>query len=176
MNSIRPAHEGDLPAISEIHVRSWQSAYVGIVPDQILQAKDVPAHETMWRGMLGRYPGNLLVAVDERASVLGFSYVAAVTDQPDDLPYDGRVYALHVGPHLKRQGIGSQLFDAAIDRLRDLRCGSIIVWTFKELAPSRRFYEQHGGVVVKSKFGEFEGTNLAEVAYGWGDPGDGPGD
>jgi hypothetical protein len=48
-------------------------------------------------------------------------------------------------------------------------CRSAIIWTLEDLTPSRRFYERHGGTIVKSKLGDFSGNKIAEVAYGWED-------
>lgn len=35
---IRLATDADAPAIARIHVRAWQRAYAGIIPDDILGA------------------------------------------------------------------------------------------------------------------------------------------
>ena len=32
--NIRPAHVGDAAAIASVHMRAWQQAYRGIVPDE----------------------------------------------------------------------------------------------------------------------------------------------
>ena len=39
--TIRPAAEGDAAGIARVHVRSWQEAYAGIVPEAYLASLDV---------------------------------------------------------------------------------------------------------------------------------------
>jgi GNAT superfamily N-acetyltransferase len=169
MMNVRPVKDDELSTVAAIHVRSWQTAYGGIVPDKYLAAQDVTKGEAKWRRTSRKYPGNLRVAVDNQEDVLGFCYLALVGDEPEDQPYDGRLYALHVRSDLKRNGIGSQLLTSAFDRLRTMGCRSVIVWTFDDLAPSRRFYEHLGGTLVKSKRSDFGGKKIVEVAYGWED-------
>lgn len=169
MATIRPAAPRDLQAIAEIHVRSWQTAFRGIMPGGLLGGMDVADRREMWRGQIRRHPESLLVAADERETLLGFCCLGPAQGDANDAPYEGRLYALHVRPDLKRRGLGTRLVGAAFGRLHDLGCRAAIIWTLEALAPSRRFYERLGGRVVKSKITDFHGTGLVEVGYGFDD-------
>ena len=46
---IRPAIPADARPIAEVHVRTWQEAYRGIVPDAVLDALDVDDRERRWK-------------------------------------------------------------------------------------------------------------------------------
>ena len=150
-------------------MRSWQTAYRGIMPDSLLAVQNATEREAKWRETLAKMSGQMLVAVDPDDQLVGFTYLARAQDLPEDRPYDGRVYALHVRPDRKRQGIGSQLHRAALLMLDEMGCRSAIIWTLEDLAPSRRFYEKRGGALVRSKLGDFGGMKIVEVAYGWED-------
>lgn len=49
---IRAAGLPDAPGIAEVHVRSWQAAYRGIVPDPILEGLDVEDRREMRKSAL----------------------------------------------------------------------------------------------------------------------------
>ena len=60
---IQDAELRDARGIAEVHVRSWQAAYVGIVPDEDLARLSVDQREQFWTQILSK---------DERATfVLG---------------------------------------------------------------------------------------------------------
>ena len=44
---VRPAKPGDARDIAEIHVRTWQAAYPGLVPADYLAALSVERYEVM---------------------------------------------------------------------------------------------------------------------------------
>ena len=45
---MREAELRDARGIAEVHVRSWQAAYVGIIPDDELARHSVDQREEMW--------------------------------------------------------------------------------------------------------------------------------
>jgi ribosomal protein S18 acetylase RimI-like enzyme len=54
------------------------------------------------------------------------------------------IYAIYVTPTRWRQGLGRRLMEAAITRLSDAGFDEVMLWTFGENAPARRFYEALG--------------------------------
>jgi GNAT superfamily N-acetyltransferase len=57
---------------------------------------------------------------------------------------DGFLRTLYVVPTHWRSGIGSQLHDFALDRLRARECTTAKLWTLEENWDARRFYERRG--------------------------------
>ncbi len=51
---IRDAELGDARGIAEIHVRYWQAAYAGIVPDEDLARLSVDQREQFWMHVLSK--------------------------------------------------------------------------------------------------------------------------
>jgi hypothetical protein len=52
MSAIRVATVQDAGAIARVHVESWQTTYVGIVPEAYLASLDVVQREGSWREWL----------------------------------------------------------------------------------------------------------------------------
>jgi hypothetical protein len=50
--SVRPARPGYAAAIAEVHVRTWQAAYRGQIPDAFLDGLSVERHHEAWRANL----------------------------------------------------------------------------------------------------------------------------
>jgi GNAT superfamily N-acetyltransferase len=164
--TVRTATSADIEAIAGIHVQSWQSAYRGVVPDDILGSMNAQRSMPGWQNTLDSFPGNLTVAQDE-AGILGFCCAGAVVDSGKNHPYAFQIYGLHVRPDRHRQGAGSLLLGRAFERMHTLGLAGAVVWTLAPLVQSRRFYEKHGGVVVKTGVWTAGGRPIEEVAYGW---------
>jgi GNAT superfamily N-acetyltransferase len=164
---IRTATEADLPLIAAIQVASWQDAFRGIVPDGTLDGLSVERSRDMLRKTFEAYPSNITVALNGAGTATGFSCAGRVSDETN-APYQFRVFALHVRPDMRQQGIGKALLHEAFGRaVRDEGLDSAIVWTLADLHRSRRFYEREGGVLVKTDVWHVGDAALPEVAYGW---------
>ncbi|HZD98497.1 MAG TPA: N-acetyltransferase, partial [Micromonosporaceae bacterium] len=67
MISVRPATLDDSERIADIHVKTWQAAYAGVMPQDFLDRLDLGARTAMWRRAIdGRTPpgGIFLAEVD----------------------------------------------------------------------------------------------------------------
>jgi GNAT superfamily N-acetyltransferase len=139
-----------------------------LIPDAMIDARTVEGATEMWSANLAKYPANLTVAEMSHGQIAGFSCAGPVTDTERSGPYEFEVYALHVRPDIRRNGIGAALLRHAITRARDeLHMRSMIVRTLEHLRLSRRFYEREGGKVVKRGHWEIGGVALPDLAYGW---------
>ena len=71
---IRSAVPDDAEGIAVVHVKGWQEAYIGQLPQHMLDRQSVPARLRMWQGLLQEPPSNrwTFVAVDPAAGVVGF--------------------------------------------------------------------------------------------------------
>jgi hypothetical protein len=95
---IRPASIDDADAVGEVHVRAWQSAYRGMMPDDYLDGLQACDHATRWREHLLSPPPDvqLLVIIDDRR-VVGFACLGPARDS--DAPGDiGQLYAINLDP------------------------------------------------------------------------------
>src|SRR5437879_151675 len=105
---IRDATPEDAPAIARIHVASWQAAYRGQLPDELLDGLSVPRRQEFWRVAAAR-PGHSLLVADEGGGVAGFVSSAATQDLDGDPTSTGEVRAIYVDPSAYGRGIGHGL-------------------------------------------------------------------
>src|SRR5262245_60552981 len=165
---VRLASERDLRSVPEIHVASWQDAYQGVVPDNVLLGLSVAGSLPGWQSTLAKYPANITVACSRDHEICGFCCAGPVVDAIKNAPFEFEIYGLHVTPGRRRQGIGARLLHDALARAKHSEgMNSAIVWTFEALRLARKFYEREGGKPVKSGVLPLGGVTLAEVAYGW---------
>jgi GNAT superfamily N-acetyltransferase len=76
------------------------------------------------------------------------------------------LYAIYLLESYQRRGIGKQLFDAIVARLRRDGMRSMLLWALEQNA-ARGFYEHLGGKFVRTQPITIGATTLTEVAYGW---------
>jgi len=160
---IRPAAAADAAGVAEVHVRTWQSAYRGIVPDSYLDALSIADREESWARILAAGSGTVVAEVE--GVVWGFASSGPASDQ-DASPETGQVYALYVDPEWQGHGIGQMLFVHALEALAREGFVEATLWVLEENAPSRGFYE---AAAMEADGGrkalEFAGEETVEVRY-----------
>jgi len=142
--TIRPAGVDDADAVGEVHVRAWQSAYRGMMPDDYLDTLQAQEHATRWREHLvaPSSPAELFVAVDDHR-VVGFASVGPALD--DDVASDvGQLYAINLDPDVWGRGLGRALLSAVTDRLSGLGYVEAVLWVVPDNQRARRVYEAAG--------------------------------
>jgi GNAT superfamily N-acetyltransferase len=141
-----------------VHVRGWQHAYAGHMPQDFLDGLDVTERAGRWRESLASGDGGTLVALDDDA-VVGFVAVAA--DPPE-----GTLAAIYLEPSRIGTGTGRLLHDAALERLRSLGATRASLDVLAGNAPARRFYERAGWAAVGEPFDdELRGFTVAHQRY-----------
>jgi ribosomal protein S18 acetylase RimI-like enzyme len=143
---IRAARMEDIPQIAVVHVRSWQAAYRGLLPQAYLDGLDPRQRIGQWEQVLSaadRSDSGTLVA-DAAGRLSGFvSYGPARDDDTDSQPA-GEIYAIYLVPAAWDEGIGRQLMAAALGRLGEAGFDQVILWVLDSNARARRFYEAGG--------------------------------
>ncbi|MET0143312.1 MAG: GNAT family N-acetyltransferase [Ilumatobacteraceae bacterium] len=142
--TIRPASVDDADAVGEVHVRAWQSAYRGVIPDDYLDGLHAPDHATRWREHLiaPSSDGHLLVVVDDHR-VVGFASLGPARDS--DAPSEiGQLYAINLDPDVWGRGLGRALLSVATDRLRERGYVEAVLWVVPDNQRARRLYESEG--------------------------------
>jgi ribosomal protein S18 acetylase RimI-like enzyme len=155
--------------MARVRVRTWQSAYAGLVPASHLASLSAERTAEQWRqGLFGAQPSvaGVFVAEDAAGNVVGI----AICGRPEGAESEdtGQVHVLYVLPEFQRRGIGRLLMAACARHLVALGRPCLIVWVLKS-NPYRRFYEVLGGVPSGEKQVEIGGVELPEVAYTWND-------
>lgn len=165
---IRAATVSDAGALATVHVRTWQAAYRGQVPQDYLDGLDPAGRRAGWEERLrdGLDPGDRLVLEHGTAGVIGFAIVSASRDLDADPRVVGEVRAIYVLPAHWGRGGGAMLMSAGLRRLAEagFRCATL--WVLAANQRARRFYEAGGwradGAV---KTDDSRGFPLEEVRY-----------
>ena len=164
---IREALPEDASGIAQVHIKSWQTSYRGLVPDKVLDNQSIERREGYWRQItMGSEALHFVfVAENEQREVVGFA--SGGKSRQEWLPFAGELYAIYLLEANKRQGIGVKLFQAAIKRLIGEGVDSLMLWVLADNHPARRFYEKMGGKYVTELTITIGEKELLEVAYGW---------
>ena len=164
---VRFATAEDADAIAGVHVRSWQIAYRGLVPDATLDNLDVAERATRWRSIFEQTGQDVFVLV-EHDRIRGFCSLQPSRDEEHaDAPV-GEISAIYVDPPHWRRGLGRALCEAAMARARLRGFHDLVLWVLEENRGARSFYEELGFVrdgEVSSTRGFGNGVELSEVRY-----------
>ncbi|CAM4326770.1 ribosomal-protein-alanine acetyltransferase [Mycobacterium basiliense] len=142
MAEVRAAVPADAIAVARVHVRSWQSAYRGLLPQDYLDSLEPRVWARRYTfGRMGLHLPSTLVAVDG-STICGLATTGLCRDQ--DLTNFGELIALYVDPTYLGTGVGRLLITAARERLRRVGVTSAALWVLKGNAGARKFYEHDG--------------------------------
>jgi ribosomal protein S18 acetylase RimI-like enzyme len=143
---VREADPEDAGAVAGVHVRAWQAAYRGLMPDEWLDDLTVERRTETWTGILTESAGKgtTLVGDDGPAGVVGFCSVQLPSRDEDAGPSTAEISALYIEPSRWRSGIGRALLGEALTRLRAAEWEDVTLWVLAGNASARAFYERFG--------------------------------
>ena len=142
MITVREATVNDTTAVAQVHVRSWQVAYRGLMADEYLDQLTVEERATRYRFGSGDVTTlRTIVAIDD-GSLLGFATFGLLREV--DLPETGEIFALYVDPDCWRHGIGTTLITSAWKSLRAMSISKVLLWVLEGNDHATRFYESQG--------------------------------
>jgi ribosomal protein S18 acetylase RimI-like enzyme len=161
---IRLAQPSDVPEVAAVHVRAWQVAYRGHLPDSYLSALDPVQRAVRWSRVVVDPEVTMFVAVDS-PSVVGFCSLMSSRD--GDAPRStGEIATLYVDPRHWRRGVGRALVDSVVIAALERGFQAMSLWVLATNAPARAFYESLGfSPDGQSKVDFRVGPPLHEVRY-----------
>lgn len=161
--TIQKASIEDAQGIAEVHIRSWQSSYRGIIADSYLNDLNIAQKADWWTKALSQ---GASVYIAETEQIVGFASAGKNSD-PGSI-YQGELYAFYLLEEYQRRGVGKLLFNEVVKELLARELGSMIVWVLQD-NPSKNFYINQGGQYIKEKEIRIGEQILTEEAYGWND-------
>jgi ribosomal protein S18 acetylase RimI-like enzyme len=170
MNStvIRAARVADAVQVAVVHVRSWQGAYRGLLPQAYLDGLDPAQRVGQWERALAGADGShsgVLVA-DAGGTLLGFASYSASRDSDMDPGRVGEIGAIYLLPEAWGKGTGRQLMEEALARLGKAGFVQATLWVLDSNARARRFYEAGGWSADGArKLDESRGFPITQVRY-----------
>jgi len=139
---LRPAAPGDEDPVAQVHVRSWQTGYRGLLPDEFLDRLDPAERAARYTfGQVDRGLPSTTIAVDGD-QICGFATTGPCRDE--DRAGAGELYAIYVDPDWWGRGVGRELIVATRQRLSDQHFSSAILWMLAGNARAERFYRLDG--------------------------------
>jgi GNAT superfamily N-acetyltransferase len=142
---VRRARPEDAAAVAGVHVRSWKSAFSGLLPQDYLDALRPEDRLAQWEKALSGWPWPVVVVGEEDGGVVGFVAVAPSADA-DAAGDVGEVQTLYLEPGARGSGRGAVLLDAGLAQLARAGFRRSTLWVLHTNAPARRFYERQGWV------------------------------
>ena len=161
---VRRATLDDVSGIARVHVQSWQSAYRGQLPEDVLDSIDEGKRTALWLQLLRNtsYVAHVAVRND---IVCGFCSLIRSRD-PGTNDHTGEIATIYVDPVHWRSGAGSALMDASVEVARATGYRAITLWVLESNLAGRRFYEHFGFAPDgETKHEQRAGLELFEVRY-----------
>lgn len=161
---IRAAKVDDAAGIADVHVRSWQQAYTGIVPDDYLAGLDPAQRAPMWAENLRRGPDDhvLTWVAETDGRIVGFATLGPGRDE-DVRRGDREIYSIYLEPERWGQGVARDLMRTVVGEAGPNR---ILLWVLADNERAQHFYRRNGfepdGV---EKLAPVGGAELLEVRY-----------
>lgn len=138
---VRVAGVEDAAAIGRAHVRAWQAAYRGQMPDEYLDGLRAAGRAEVWARELARGRRDApVLAADLDGRLVGLATVGAA-EEPAGC---GELYALNVDPDHWVVGVGWALLDAACAALAGLGYRQAVLWVLPGNDRARRLYARGG--------------------------------
>jgi ribosomal protein S18 acetylase RimI-like enzyme len=140
MISYHPATIDNRLAIAQVHVRSWQVGYRGLMPDDYLDQLKPEDRANRYTFGDGRSSGPRWTVAAEDGMVVGF--VSFGTSRDEDTPDHGEVYGLYVDPDHWHRGVGRSLMDNAESDFLQTGFSVANLWVLVGNSRATDFYER----------------------------------
>ncbi|MGE5802574.1 MAG: N-acetyltransferase family protein [Gemmatimonadota bacterium] len=161
--TLRRALPADAEAVGRIHVASWNVAYRGIMPDDVIARTDLAYRTRFWSERIAD-PEWPVFVIEENGQRVAFCQMVPSRDPDDDSTRVGHITSIHVLPHLRGRGHGRALVDHVLAEFQRRGFSEVTLWVLKQNSPARKFYERYGfrqDTVTRRS----PSTNVPEVRY-----------
>ena len=162
---IQRATIDDANAIGTVHMTTWRTNYVGLMPQHLLDNLSIARSQERWRSRLTAGQESIFVA-EADSKVVGFVHGGAerTGNYP---PYTSEINCLYLLHAYQRRGLGRQLVATIAHEFAPQHSG-LMLWMLQG-NPAQHFYESLGGTVVAEQTTEIYGELFPEIGYGWTD-------
>jgi ribosomal protein S18 acetylase RimI-like enzyme len=159
----------DAPAAAEVQLESALTGFAHIFPDSVAKPtlEDLTAE---WAQLLANPYQTVGVAEVDGLIVGAVSFGTDSELTPEGYGHLGRLY---VRPEYSARGIGRELRDMAVTRLRSAGHGAVWLWVLEGNTRARAMYERRGWVARPDRRRtDWPGSGIFELGYALelGDP------
>ena len=135
MHEIRTATETDRYDIGRVYCESWKAAYQNLLPRTYL---DTLTPESCVPEKVSADD----IVLEKRGAVVGICHISEARDREDKAW--GEVVAIYLLPEMWGTGVGSELLQEALKRLKENGFRNICLWVLKDNIRARKFYDKNG--------------------------------
>ena len=142
---IRRARVEDARAIAILHTASWQTAYRGVLPDEMLDRIDVDERAARHAGNLANpsSPEGRWWVLEQEEAVVGWAATGPCRDDGlDERCHE--LYAIYLLPACVGQGHGRALIQHCLADAVQRGYGEMVMWVLTGNERARRFYAAAG--------------------------------
>ncbi|MEI6360900.1 MAG: GNAT family N-acetyltransferase [Actinomycetes bacterium] len=160
---IRPATASDAEAMALVHVRTWQVAYRGLIPDAHLDAIDVDERAERWRRILvdANARSQFVLVGEAHGDVVGFATGGPSRDSDGTAAKE--VYAIYVHPERWDRHLGAELMESLLELL-EAESAAVSLWVIGDNERARRFYAAFGFMTDgRTRIEAIGGSEVSEV-------------
>jgi ribosomal protein S18 acetylase RimI-like enzyme len=160
---IRRATAPDAETVGRIHVESWNVAYRGIMPDDVIAQTDLSYRTTFWAKRIAD-PDWPVFIIDDGGESVAFCQMIPSPDPEVDPSRVGLITSLHALPHLRGRGYGTALVNRVLAEFKQRGFEELTLWVLEKNLQARRFYEKYG-FRLDGGTRTYPQTNVPEVRY-----------
>jgi len=163
-STIRKANAEDANYVGEVHTKSWQAAYNGVIPDEYLSSLSPQKRTERFKNQIEEYKDTTFYYVAEfDDQIVGTLVLHKCRD--DDIDETGEIGAIYLIPEYWDKGFGLKLMDFSVATLKEMGFSSISLWVLEGNIRARRFYEKCGFTFDGTKKEINIGKALIELRY-----------
>ena len=141
-HTVRPATVRDAKAIARVHASVTQAIYRDVLSIDKLSGPSMDERQSYWREAIEYSEPQVQVAIEGEAMV---GFVGFDRSRDKGTPSTtGEISALCVMPEQWQHGVGTALWDAANDGLKEEGCTKVTVWVALRDERALRFFEHAG--------------------------------
>jgi GNAT superfamily N-acetyltransferase len=132
--------------IAIVHVRSWQAAYRGLVPQEYLDHVEVDQRYSVWERILGEaeWPRVGTFVAEYGGDVVGFASICPTRDDDEQPASAGELAAIYLLPEGWGKGLGRELMASVLSALSEAGFDEATLWVLERTAGRDGFYEAAG--------------------------------
>lgn len=158
---IRTAGSSDIGLLARVQLQAALTGFAHIFPDSVAKPTEAALH-LEWAPLVGDPTKTVLTAVKAERIIAGVAF----GDFPELAPAGcGHVAKLYVLPEAWGSGVGTLLYDMAVNQLQEAGYRELWLWVLEGNARARGMYERRGWVPQTERRTDWPGSGVYEMGY-----------
>ncbi|QUJ66237.1 GNAT family N-acetyltransferase [Photobacterium sp. GJ3] len=156
---LRNAAQADVHTIADIHVRSWKTAFDGLMPDRYIESYTLPDRVEEWQKII-RSNAETVVVAESGDKVVGFMSYSVHPEQVGTI----ELSKLYLCPTVYGKRLGSRFLNYLEIDAQALGMTNIHLYVLDNNESAIQFYSKHGFNFSDGFISEvFEETTIIDV-------------